>query len=394
MNRETYLDNNATTKPLEEVCDAMVGALGDGFGNPSSSHAAGDRGRDHLRNSRDHLGQLLGAAPDDIFFTSSGTEANNMVLLSAVAQARSQHCRIVTTSIEHSSVLRMVEHLQDQGADVVVVPVDRDGLVDLDRLDRKITSATSLVSVQWVNNETGVIQPIERIGEMCQARDVPFHTDACQAAGKLLLNVAQKPIDLLTLTAHKIHGPQGVGAVYARNPGWLVPVFHGGPQENDLRPGTENLPGIVGFGKAAELRVQHFDAVIEKLGRLRDQFEQRVRQFVPDVTVNGDSELRVCNATNLCFHGVDGQALVARLDQAGIRCSQSSACTNQRPEPSYVLRAMGLSEEEAYSSVRFSFGVFNTEKEVETAAIAIRDICAQLRDFAAQIHNPYHLART
>lgn len=393
MNQEIYLDNNATTKPLEEVCDAMVGVLGDGFGNPSSSHVAGDRGRDHLRNARQSLGQLLGADADRIVFTSSGTEANNMVLLSVAARERSQQCRIVTTSTEHSSILNMVKYLRGHGVDVAIVPVGREGIVDLDRLNREITPGTSLVSVQWVNNETGVIQPIERIGEMCRSRGVRFHTDACQTAGKLLMHLADEPIDLLTLTAHKVHGPQGVGAVYARDPSWLVPMFYGGPQENDLRAGTENLPGVVGFGTAAAVRVQQFDAVVAMLSRLRDEFEMCVRRLVPDLTINGDPGQRVCNTTNLCFHGVDGQALVARLDQEGIRCSQSSACTTQRPEPSYVLRAMGLSEDKAYSSVRFSFGVHNTEEEIEPAVVAIQDICVQLRSFADQIHNPYHTAR-
>lgn len=394
MSQEIYLDNNATTRPLEKVCDAVVCVLRDGFGNPSSSHVAGDRGRDRLRESRHLVGQLVGADADHIVFTSSGTEANNMVLQSAANRARSASCRIVTTGIEHSSVLMMVEHLQAQSVEVVIVPVGQTGFVDLDRIIAEITPETTLVSVQWVNNETGVIQPIEPIGEICRSRGVPFHTDACQAVGKLPMHTDQMPIDLLTLTAHKIHGPQGVGAVYARDPEWLVPVFHGGPQENELRAGTENLPGIVGFGSAAEARVRRFEAVIGRVARLRDQFEERVLTLVPDVTVNGDSLNRVCNTTNLFFHGVDGQALVARLDQEGIRCSQSSACTNQRPEPSYVLRAMGLSEEDAYSSVRFSFGVFNREEEIETTAVAIRDICAKLRDFAAQMHNPYQVART
>lgn len=239
-----------------------------------------------------------------------------------------------------------------------------------------------------------MIQPIEQIGEICRARGVPFHTDAAQAVGKLPMRVADLPIDLLTLTAHKLHGPQGVGALWARNPKWLTPQFFGGPQENGLRAGTENMPGIAGFGKAAELRLQNLSAVIDKLRQLRDGFEQRVRTLVPDVYINGDHNNRICNTTNLRFSRVDGQALVARLDQEGIRCSQSSACTNQRPEPSYVLRAMGLLEEEAYSSVRFSFGMDNTEEEAEIAAQAIQDICRQLRGFSNRISNPYQVART
>ncbi len=394
MKREIYLDNNATTKPLPSVRDVMVSALGCDFGNPSSSHLAGDRGRNHLRRARSSVERLLGTDSGEIVFTSSGTEANNMVLLSAATRAGSRGCRIVTISTEHSSVLRMVDHLRGQGVDIVILPVQSDGIVDLVRLDREITPETNLVSVQWVNNETGVIQPIESIGEICRSRGVCFHTDASQAAGKLPINLACQPVDLLTLTAHKIHGPQGVGAVYALAPRWLVPIFHGGPQENGFRPGTENLPGIIGFGKAAELRASQFDSVENTLRQLRDQFEHRIRQVVPSVTINGNLQHRVCNTTNLCFHGVDGQALVARLDQEGIRCSQSSACTNQRPEPSYVLRGMGLSEVEAYSSVRFSFGVENTIEELDIVSEAIRDICQRLRGFSLQIHNPYFVART
>ena len=239
-----------------------------------------------------------------------------------------------------------------------------------------------------------MIQPVEQIAQLCRSRGIPFHTDACQAVGKLPIDLQQVPVDLLTLTAHKIHGPQGVGAVYARDPSWLVPMLHGGSQEYGLRAGTENLPGIVGLGVAAAVRRQQFEAVVLRLSRLRDQFEQCVLELVPGVTINGNIERRVCNTTNLCFHGVDGQALVARLDQEGIRCSQSSACTNRRPEPSYVLRAMGLSEEDAYASIRFSFGVFNTDQEVEAAAVVIRNLLSQLRHFATHIHNPYHSART
>ncbi len=393
MKREIFLDNNATTKVLPAVRDAMIYALEDGFGNPSSIHSAGERAREQLLNSRDRVEQLLGGNAGEIVFTSSGTEANNLVLMSAAYRA-GRGGRIVTISTEHSSVLKMVEHLRSQGVDSVIVPVLSDGIVDLTALDREITPQTTLVSVQWVNNETGVIQPIELIGEICRAKGIPFHTDASQAAGKLRIDLARNPVDLLTLTAHKLHGPQGVGAIYSRNPRWLVPVFRGGPQERGLRPGTENLPGIAGFGKAAELRANCLESTVETLGQLRDQFEHRVRRIIPDVTVNGNSQCRVCNTTNLCFHAIDGQALVARLDQNGIRCSQSSACTNQRPEPSYVLRAMGLSEAEAYSSVRFSFGVFNTIDEIENTTLVIRDLVAQLRKFANQTHNPYRVART
>lgn len=393
VNREIYLDNNATTKPLAEVVSAMVDVLGAGFGNPSSAHAAGERARDVLRVARCRVARLLGGDPNRIVFTSSGTEANNMALRAGAPRGSAREHRIVTTGAEHSSILKVVDHFRWLGADVVAVPISRDGIVDLDRLATEITPETTLVSVQWVNSETGVIQPIRTIGELCRSRGVRFHTDACQAVGKMALGVAEMPVDLLTATAHKLHGPLGTGALYVVDPALVEPLLHGGPQEDNLRAGTENLPGISGFGKAAEARLQQFDTAVEKLGRLRDLFEERVRDFVPDVSVNGDPSRRVCNTTNLCFHGVDGQALVARLDQEGIRCSQSSACTSQRPEPSYVLRGMGLSEEEAYSSVRFGFGVFNTEQDVEAAAVALRDLCSELRIFAGQLHEPIQDAR-
>ncbi|MEQ8785064.1 MAG: cysteine desulfurase family protein [Pirellulaceae bacterium] len=392
---EIYLDNNATTAPLPAVRAAMLETLGPHFGNPSSTHTAGDRARDELHRARCHVARHLAAAPEQLTFTSCGTEANNLALHSAMARARSPYLRLVTTNAEHSSIKKMAEHLRDKkDAEVVPVPVDRKGLVNVEHVKRWAVPGTALVSVHWVNNETGVIQPIEQIAELCAARGVPLHVDACQALGKLPINLADLPIDLVTVTAHKIHGPQGAAALYARDPDWLVPLFYGGPQENDRRPGTENVPGIVGFGAAAEIRARQFDAVVHHLTRLRDQFEDRVRELVPDVTINGDTNRRACNTTNLCFHGLDGQALVARLDQQGVRCSQSSACTNQRPEPSYVLRAMGLSEEDAYASIRFSFGVTNTEAEVETAALLLQQLCGSLRAFASNLHNPYHANRS
>lgn len=392
MQREIFLDNNATTKPLAEVRDAIASVLGEGFGNASSANASGDRARRCISQARLSLSRLIGADEANITFASSGTEANNIILFSAVSATKARS-RIVTTSVEHSSVLKCVEHLAQHGVEVVILSVDSAGRIDVSRADDEITPETSLVSVQWANNETGVLQPIEELAAMCQQRAVPFHTDAAQMVGKTRIDMSELPIDLLTMTAHKIHGPQGIGATYARNTRWLSPILHGGPQENGLRPGTENLPGIAGYGIAADVRLGDMDTIAARLEHLRDQFERRVLDTIPDVMVNGDRTRRTCNTTNLRFCGVDGQALVAGLDADGIRCSQSSACTNQRPEPSYVLRAMGLSEEEAYSSVRFSFGVFNSEDEVEAVVASIDVICKRLRGFASRIHNPYHVAK-
>lgn len=376
---EVYLDNNATTRPLPEVRAAMLSALGDEFGNPSSVHEAGERGRTQLRTARRQLADLLGCDPDQLLFTSGGTEANTQVLLSAVAGRPTP--RIVTTTVEHSSIIHLCEHLRTKSVDTVLLPVDEHGLIDLDQLRDAISTPTDLVSLQWVNNETGVIQPVKQAAALCRDRNIPFHTDAAQAVGKLPLRIAEQPFDYLTLTAHKLHGPQGVGALYAHNPRTLQPLLFGGDQEHGLRGGTENVPGIVGFGLAAQIRHANLNTIITDLTRLRDRFEALLQEAIPDVRINGGATDRVCNTSNILFDGVDGQALVARLDQDGIRCSQSSACTNQRPEPSYVLRAMGLSETEAWASLRFAFSVENTESEIDFTIDRLTQHCQQLRTF-------------
>ena len=378
--QEIYLDNNATTQPLPEVCAAMIEVLGEGFGNPSSAHAAGDRARDAIRCARESVASLIGVDPSMIVFTSGGTEANNLVFASALQEGKGRP-RIITTSVEHSSISAYCEHLLECGVEVVILPVDRAGRLSPQDVEDAITTETRLVSVQWVNNETGVMQPIAQIGALCQERGVPFHTDAAQAVGKLRMNVSALPIDFLSLTAHKFHGPQGIGALYARRRRWLSPLFWGGSQEGGLRAGTENVPGIVGLGKAAALRLARLDDIEPRLRGLRDRFEHLVLDMAPEAEVNGDRTRRVCNTTNLLFRDIDGEALMAQLDHVGIRCSQSSACDNMRPEPSAVLCAMGLEEEEAYASVRFAVSEQNTMDEIEWAAMQIREICAKLRAF-------------
>lgn len=381
--REVYLDNNATTKPLSEVREAMMRVMGEDFGNPSSAHSAGDRVREAMVASRDAVAQLVGTEADQIVFMGSGTEANNTVFNSVVQCAPTgKRVRIVTTTVEHSSIVKMCDYLGGKGIEIVFVPVDRYGQVIWEALDEAVTPDTDLVSVQWVNNETGAILPVERIVHLCQSRGVLFHTDAAQAVGKLPVSVTKLPVDFLAFTAHKFHGSQGIGALYVRSPKGLLPLLWGGSQEGGLRPGTENVPGIIGMGTAAQLRLERLRDVQGLMASLRDRFEQSVIAQIPDVEINGDPDMRVCNATNLLFRDVDGQALVARLDQEGVRCSQSSACTNQRPEPSYVLRAMGLSEAEAYASIRFSFSEFNTVEDVDEAVTHLARLCEQLRRFS------------
>lgn len=392
MHREIYLDNNATTQPLPEVCKEVLRVLESRAGNPSSDHAAGKRAREIVEVARNAVARLIGAVESRVVFTSGATEANNMVIASAIRRTR--NARIVTTAVEHSSILGACEHFARAGGEIVLVPVQSNGQIELDALERALNAPTALVSVQWANSETGVIQPIENIGQICQRRGVLFHSDAAQAVGKLLIDISDIPVDLLSFSAHKFHGPAGAGSVYIRETALVEPLLYGGPQENRVRAGTENVLGIAGFGVAAAIRQLRFTDVETHLGALRDRFEHLIRKSVPDVVINGGDAARLYNTTNLRFIGVDGQALVARLDQLNIRCSQSSACTNQRPEPSYVLRAMGLSEQDAYSSVRFSFGVDNTAEEIDIATEIIREICQQLRNFSSRIHNPYQLART
>lgn len=382
MNTEIYLDNNATSRPLPEVREAMLEVLDAGFGNPSSAHSAGERARGRMSEAREAVANLIGAEPNNVFFVSGATEANNMVLVS-ILMKQNHSPRIITSNVEHSSIKKYCEYLEAHSADIVYLPVDRLGNISLSNLEKEISSKrTDLVTIQWVNNETGVIQPVESIGSICKTYGVPFHADAAQAVGKVPMRMDRLPIDFLSVSGHKFHGPQGIGVIYAKAPKSLYPILLGGPQEYGIRPGTENLPGIVGIGKAAEIRSKRFDTVTNKVQELRDYFEFSILRLVPNVEVNGDRTRRVHNTTNLLFRDIEGQALVARLDQLGIRCSQSSACTNQIPEPSYVLRSMGLTYDEAFSSIRFSLSEYTTRQEIEYTVENIKIICSTLRDLS------------
>ncbi len=379
MNPEIFLDNNATTHPLPEVTAAVVAAMSESFGNASSSNRAGERARRQLRDSRESVARLIGAAPDSISFTSGATEANNWVLQRTCQKPGSF---LVTTAAEHSSIKNLCDILEIGGTQVESIPVDECGRVSVEQLAEAVSRETTLVSVHWVNNETGTVQPVEEIAAACRERGVLFHTDASQAVGKLPVDVAKLGCDFLSFSAHKFHGPQGVGGLYIR-PGVKLPsLMFGGSQENGHRAGTENLPGIAGAGAAATQRLGGIEATIERLQELRNRFESGVLSQISDVFVNGDVKRRICNTTNLRFEGVNGEALVARLDQRGIRCSQSSACTNQRPEPSYVLRAMGLSESQAYSSIRFSVSVLNSDEEIDESIGILAELVAELRRFS------------
>jgi len=377
--KEIYFDNNATTRPLPEVREEVLKVMGPEFGNPSSAHSTGERALKHISQARNQLAQLIGSDSSKITFTASGTEANNMVFYSRTRD-KTAGCQILTTTVEHSSIRKMCNFLKLNGVTVNKLEVNKEGLINLDELKKAINEKTSLVSIQWVNNETGVIQPISEIGEICTDAGVPLHTDAAQAVGKIEMNVQEMPIDFLSLTGHKFHSPQGVGAIYCKDKFLLAPMLFGGFQEDGFRPGTENVPGITGMGKAAEIREKNLPELISRMKDLRDRFEAMLLDFVPGTKVNGDTKNRVCNTSNILFGGIDGRRLVKELDQYGVRCSQSSACTNFEIAPSYVLLAMGLSEEEAYSSIRFSFSVENTYEEIDSAIEIIRKLTDKLKN--------------
>jgi len=371
-----YFDNNSSSQPLPEVRAAVLQAMEASFGNPSSSHRTGEVARKLLSQSRRYVANIVSASLCQIFFTSGATESNNWVFSSALRSSSGGY--YLTTNAEHSSVKEIARNHKWQGS---FLEVCERGLIDTEKLERALDTLPALVSVHWVNNETGVIQPVEKISKLCKERDILLHVDGSQAVGKIEVDVAKTRIDFLSFAAHKFHGPQGVGALYCLNPDRLSPVFYGGDQEAQKRPGTENLPGIAGFGLAAKLRSDRLVELQQYVGGLRDFFEKRVLAEIPEVVVNGDLNSRVCNTSNLRFCGLDGAALVAQLDACGIRCSQSSACTSQIPEPSHVLRAMGLSEEEAYSSIRFSFSQLNDIDEIEKSLDVLTKRVKALRDF-------------
>ncbi len=370
-----YLDNNASTYLHPEVVETMQTAISLHYGNPSSPHSLGVATRKMLEEAREKVATLINAYSENIIFTSSGSEANNQAILSGI---NSKIKRIITSTVEHSSIKFLCEKLQTEGISVDFVPVNRDGLINLENLESLLQNDPAFVSIQWVNNETGVIQPIKQIAEICKKHECLFHTDAAQALGKINIDLSEFKPDYLTLTAHKINGPQGVGALYTNDVSLLKPIIVSGTEEQEKRGGTENFFGIVGFGKASELRYNNFETDVRIMKRNLDLFEKNILNELPNIKINGDIIRRVCNTTNIQFCGIDGTAMMGQLDNEDIICSQTSACLSQIPEPSFVLTSMGLNEEEAFSSLRFSFSSMNTEEEAIIAAKKVIKIYKKL----------------
>jgi len=375
-----YLDNNATTPVLPEVLEAMLPYFSEQFGNPSSLHACGQRTLAALKQSRISVAALLGCRATEIIFTSGGTEGDNLALLGMVAPGD----HVITSAIEHSAILKTCLYLQRIGCQVTHVGVNSGGQVEPDEVRRAVRPNTNLISIMMANNETGVLQPVEEIGRIAKEADVWFHTDAVQAAGKVPVSVEQIGCDLLTISAHKIHGPQGAGALYVRRGTPVHPQFHGGNQENSRRPGTENIPGIVGFGRACEIAGRGLtDGSLEHIRLWRDKLEAAVLQQIPETGVNGAGAPRVANTSNIYFDHAGGDSLVVALDERGIAASRGAACTNGDAEPSSILMAMGLSGERSRSSLRFSIGKTNTEQDIDHLISVLPETVRQLRESSA-----------
>ncbi len=380
-----YLDNAATTPLRPEVLCAMEPFLGGGlFGNPSSPHRFGREVRAALQEARITIAQALGAQPQEVVFCSGGTEADNLAIVGTAlaARARGRPFRVAVSAVEHKAVLAAVRTVEELGGECVILPVDSEGRLELDALDVVLSRGAALVSVMWVNNETGVIQNVAAIAARCRETGVPFHTDAVQALGKVPCSLAEAEWTLLTISGHKIGGPKGVGALIVRDQNAIAPLIRGGGQQGGLRPGTENVAGIAGLAEAARLAVAELDQFRRTVGRLRDLLERRVLEAIPDATVNGAGAPRAPHVSNISIPGTDSEAMLMHLDLAGIACSSGSACTTGSVEPSHVLKAMGLPYDRAIAALRFSLGAQNTESDVEFLVARLPGIVEKVRSLA------------
>ena len=383
MAGEIYFDNNATTRVLPEVAEAMLPYLTELYGNPSSIHRFGSQVGQKIAEARAQVAALIGAAdPVEVIFTSCGTEGDNAAIRGMLeVQPNKRH--IVTTQVEHSAVLGLCQHLEKKGYRVTWLGVDKDGALDLAALRAALNEDTALVSIMWANNETGVIFPIEEIGVIVRAKGIPFHVDAVQAAGKLPLRVKDLPVDLLTISGHKFYAPKGVGALYVRRGITFSPFMIGGHQEKNRRAGTENVAGIIGMGQAAEIALNRLEEDSACVRKLRDRLEELLLESCPDSRVNGDRQKRLPNTSNISFRYLEGEAILVLLDQQGICASTGSACTAGSAEPSHVLRAMGVPPDWLLGAVRFSLSRFNTEEEIKYANEKVPSIVKRLQGLSA-----------
>jgi cysteine desulfurase len=383
--RRVYLDNNATSPLLPEVFEAMRPYFLEKFGNASSIHQQGQQARAAVEQARESVADLLNCRPAEVVFTSGGTEGDNLALFGLVKPGD----HVITSAIEHHAVLNTCKRLESIGCEVTYLPVDGQALVDPDDVKRAIRPTTKLISIIYANNETGVLQDVKAIGKIAAEADVYFHTDAVQAAGKVPIDVKDIGCDLLTLTAHKMHGPQGIGALYVRKGTLLQPMIYGGRHERSRRAGTENLPGIVGLGKAAEIaRLGFSDGSVERMASLRDRLQYTLVETIDQVALNSGAAPRVANTTNIVFDCLEGEAMVIALDLKGLSVSTGAACSSGAIEPSHVLTAMGLSPDHARASIRFSVGKQNSADDIDFALQLIPEVVTRLRELSPVYKKP------
>jgi cysteine desulfurase len=380
--KRVYLDYNATTPVEPEVLDAMLPYLSAEFGNAASIHSFGQRARAAVETARESVAALVGARPQEIVFTSGGTESDNHAIFGIVEAAGGHDKHVITTPIEHEAVLNTCQALEKQGVSVTYLSVDRDGLIDLEALRRAVRPETVLITIMHANNELGTVQPLEEIGRIAAEADVYLHTDAVQSAGKLPIEVKKMGVDLLSLSGHKFYAPQGIGALYIKGGTRLRQLLYGGHHQRGFRPGTENVAGIVGLGKSAGMARTALAQDAKRISALRDNLEHGLLARVPDSSVNGGHAPRTPNTTNLLFPGLEGEALVIALDLKGLACSTGAACSSGALEPSHVLTAIGLPPEDARASLRFSLGRHTTAEDIDFALQVVPAAVAQLRELS------------
>ena len=379
--RDVYVDNNATTQVAPEVKEAMLPFFEDRYGNPSSMHHFGAQVEKYLIYAREQVASLLSADPEEIVFTSCGTESDNAAIHGTLT-AHPEKRHIVTTKVEHNAVLQFCRHLQKNGYRVTELAVDRWGRLNLDELQSSLSDGTAIVSIMYANNETGVVFPIEHIAQMVKSRGIVFHTDAVQAGGKIPLNLSTLPVDFLSLSGHKLHAPKGIGVLYIRKGTRFSPLLIGGHQEHGRRAGTENVPYIVGIGKACELAQSQMEKERIRIRNLRDHLEDELLKRIPKTRVNGDRENRLPNTLNISFESVEGESILLLLSKEGIGASSGSACTSGSLEPSHVLRAMGVPFNAIHGSVRFSLSRYNTKEDISYIIEKVPPIISRLREMS------------